>query len=110
MRALGLAIASLFVTSCFASQTETCGDTLCPPGTRCAPDGASCVLQAQVDACQGQPDGAACTFGNATGGCVGGVCMPSGCGDGRLDPSEECEGADLGGATCATLGYYRGTL
>jgi len=28
------------------------------------------------------------------------------CGDGFLDPAEACDGAELGEATCATLGYY----
>ncbi len=33
------------------------------------------------------------------------------CGDGELDvPEEQCEGADLGGETCETLGYYGGDL
>ncbi len=34
------------------------------------------------------------------------------CGDGFLDPGEDCDGAELGGATCASLGHYHalGTL
>ncbi len=34
------------------------------------------------------------------------------CGDGFIDPAEACDGADLGQATCGSLGYYRteGTL
>ncbi|MBX3229162.1 MAG: hypothetical protein KIT84_02415 [Labilithrix sp.] len=32
------------------------------------------------------------------------------CGDGRLDPGEECEGFDLRGATCDALGLAVGTL
>jgi cysteine-rich repeat protein len=30
--------------------------------------------------------------------------LPS-CGDGHKDPGEQCDGADLGGLTCVTLGY-----
>jgi len=28
------------------------------------------------------------------------------CGDGFVDPDEQCDGADLAGATCASLGFY----
>ena len=28
------------------------------------------------------------------------------CGDGVVDPGEECDGANLGGATCESLGHY----
>jgi len=32
------------------------------------------------------------------------------CGDGVIDATEQCDGADLGGNTCLTLGYLGGTL
>ncbi|MCA9715517.1 MAG: hypothetical protein KC468_12645 [Myxococcales bacterium] len=32
------------------------------------------------------------------------------CGDGNIDPNEQCDGVDLGGLTCATLGYDGGSL
>ncbi len=32
------------------------------------------------------------------------------CGNGVIDPGEECDGEDLGGATCEDLGYYGGEL
>jgi hypothetical protein len=35
---------------------------------------------------------------------------PSNCGNGVLDDGEDCDGADLGGATCQTLGHTEGTL
>lgn len=46
---------------------------------------------------------------------TGMVCTPaivgaSYCGDGTLDASEDCDGVDLGGASCVTLGYGSGTL
>ncbi|HEY3357983.1 MAG TPA: hypothetical protein VGQ83_32340 [Polyangia bacterium] len=39
-------------------------------------------------------------------------CQPQRCGDGVRDDArgEECDGADLGGATCQALGYFAGTL
>jgi hypothetical protein len=38
------------------------------------------------------------------------ACIAPTCGDGIRSASESCEGTDLGGATCATLGYAGGTL
>lgn len=35
---------------------------------------------------------------------------PELCGNGVLDPGEDCDGADLGGMTCEDLGYYEGVL
>ncbi|MBI3178840.1 MAG: hypothetical protein HYZ27_04225, partial [Deltaproteobacteria bacterium] len=32
------------------------------------------------------------------------------CGDGAIDPGEECDGGNLGGATCVGLGFSGGTL
>ncbi len=36
--------------------------------------------------------------------------VPETCGNGRLDPGEQCEGADLGGETCTSRGYLEGAL
>lgn len=45
-----------------------------------------------------------CTFD--TSGCVA-----PGCGNGVIEtPTEQCEGANLGGATCQSLGFVQGTL
>jgi len=35
---------------------------------------------------------------------------PPGCGNGVVEVAESCDGADLGGATCASLGFLSGTL
>jgi len=37
-------------------------------------------------------------------------CAQAGCGNGRIDDGEECDGSDLGGATCASIGYVTGSL
>lgn len=37
-------------------------------------------------------------------------CAQAGCGNGRIDDGEECDGSDLGGATCASIGYTSGSL
>ncbi len=41
-------------------------------------------------------------------GCAGGP--PATCGNGVIDPGESCDGANLGGATCQSLGFTGGTL
>jgi hypothetical protein len=43
-----------------------------------------------------------------TGGCVPGVLTT--CGNGVKETAEPCDGLDLGGATCESLGFLRGTL
>jgi len=35
---------------------------------------------------------------------------PGGCGDGMIDPGEYCDGENLNGETCESLGYVGGTL
>jgi Protein of unknown function (DUF1566) len=42
--------------------------------------------------------------------CVPAVKGGAYCGDGTIDPGEECEPSDLGGATCTSLGFRPGTL
>jgi hypothetical protein len=37
-------------------------------------------------------------------------CGPPGCGDGVMDPGEQCDGEDLGGVTCVSLGLAGGEL
>jgi hypothetical protein len=32
------------------------------------------------------------------------------CGNGKIDPGEQCDGSDFGGATCQSLGFAGGTL
>jgi len=49
-------------------------------------------------------DGASCPLGES---CQGGACVPL-CGNGIVDPGEACDGADLGGATCVSLGFAGG--
>ncbi len=40
---------------------------------------------------------------------LSGAALP-GCGNGVVDPGEQCDGADLNGADCSTLGFSGGTL
>ena len=78
---------------CLQSYSVTCADgTVCPGGTICspmtAPDG--CVTPAEIAACAGIADGMPC----ATGWCDHGVCVPTVCGNGRVDLGEVCDPPD----------------
>ncbi len=74
------------------------GAPLPPGGSSAAGEGTS----------GGEPPGGAGTAGGiAPGGAGGGA---SDCGNGRIDDEEECDGEDLGGATCESLGFTAGAL
>ncbi len=81
---------------------EACGDGVIQSGEACddqnQQNGDGCDSSCQVEAgwqCAEEPS----------------VCVYL-CGNGTLDPGEECEGADLNGASCATVpgGFTGGTL
>ncbi|MBM4320248.1 MAG: hypothetical protein FJ125_09860, partial [Deltaproteobacteria bacterium] len=74
---------------------EECDGTAFPAGC----SGCDCFGQAGILRC-----GADCRFD--TGGCRDN----SECGDGEIDRGEECDGAELGGATCASRGRAEGEL
>ncbi|MCD6407073.1 IPT/TIG domain-containing protein, partial [Candidatus Aerophobetes bacterium] len=65
--------------------------------------------------CQGEPDGTKCNGGVCCSGvccrgdCQDGLCIPF-CGNGKIDPGEQCDGNDFGEQTCESLGFARGTL
>jgi Putative metal-binding motif len=94
-------------------QGEPCvTDAECGPGMECV-DGV-CVPVVVPD-CQpnsslecvcedGQPGLRHCVNG-AWSDCI---CEDIPCGNGIIDPDEECDGEDLGGVTCADLGYFQG--
>ena len=56
----------------------------------CAPMMMVCVIQERLDSCKlPKVDGDDCTYpGTLDGSCLGGVCVPVGCGDGRIDGAE----------------------
>jgi hypothetical protein len=105
------AVALSMATGCLHVDPVTCPDgSVCPHGTHC--DGANhrCVSPDQSAACEGMSDGDPCMVGTKTGTCIAGACVSAICGDGVREPNEECEGDDVGGNSCETLGYYGGPL
>jgi cysteine-rich repeat protein len=63
---------------------------VCAPGTMCVGDDL-CATPEQLAACAGIADGDTCSIFGIVGSCYQGVCTPSGCGNGVLDPGEACD-------------------
>jgi len=105
-----LALMGLVTTAgCLAPQAQLCGSVLCAPQLVCAPTG-GCVLPLQLESCNGKANSDPCVFAAVNGVCVDGVCLEHFCGDGVVQPPEQCEGTNLDGKDCQAAGFYRGTL
>ena len=87
--------------ACVASETTPCEDgSVCAVGLVCArvADQPLCVDPGQLAACGELPELAPCDLGV----CHDHVCLPVGCGNGRVDPGEQCDdGNNAGGDGCA---------
>jgi hypothetical protein len=102
--AVMLALASV---GCIEPSSVVCNSgRICPPGSRCDVMRDRCVEFGQDLPCVGQPEDSACKFRDFPGTCRGGVCERNVCGDGYVTDTEDCEGAELGGETCESQGYY----
>src|SRR5687768_3988636 len=101
-----LAVCAFALIGCIESSSVVCGDgTLCPAGATCDVANQRCLSGGQVAACDGLAEGAPCTFAGAPGKCHVGACEPFACGDGEKTGTEACDGDDLGGESCASLGF-----
>lgn len=102
---LGYDGGSLVCTAeCIINEGACCLD-------ECAANSSSCV-NGQESNCEASPTGCyawgpqtPCAFG-----CNGNACLDPGCGDGAVDPGEECDSFNLNGENCVSLGYDGGTL
>ncbi len=64
-----------FVTAgCLGPGLDECAGRICPRGLVCAPLAETCVLPAQIDACQNRAEGAACLVFDDVGQCRDGLC------------------------------------
>lgn len=88
----GLLVVLSLVAACAESATVTCpAGIVCPQGQVCSPLG-GCVLPQQLDACDPPPaDGFCALPGGEQGGCIDGVCLKIGCGNGVVEPGERCD-------------------
>ena len=90
--------------SCVRSDLATCGSELiCPEGSVCTPAGDRCVLSAQIDACRGNAERAACSYLGALGTCAGGLCITAD--EGRFTVSVSLPGN--GGGRVVSCGSSR---
>lgn len=92
--------------ACFQSTSTICaterGDVWCAPATVCTRFG--CAREAEVAACAGLDEGAACTSSETPlGVCQGDVCRTLVCGDGAVGPGEICDdGNTIAGDGCSS--------
>ncbi len=96
-----------FDTSGCETHVAICGNNVLEPGEECDGDdlgGATCESL-------GYSGGTLACLSDCsdfdTSGCETHVAI---CGNNVLEPDEECDGDDLGGATCESLGFDRGVL
>lgn len=89
------------------AATGPCGNGALDPGEQC--DGANLNGADCLTLMQGFVGGTLACAGNCTLNTSG--CMaPAGCGDGMIGGTEQCDGANLNGATCTSQGFMGGTL
>jgi cysteine-rich repeat protein len=81
----------LALTGCLQPQLTPCGDDWCLEGSTCVAD-ALCASADQIAACAGVSDGDTCAVGGGVGRCDRGVCVAVGCGNGKIDLGETCDG------------------
>jgi hypothetical protein len=101
----------LVLAGCLEPSATTCDDgRVCPPGAVCDPLHHLCVEPQQLASCGlGDLDGASCVLDAAgdLGTCHQHVCLAPGCGNGVLDPGEDCDGEVPPDKTdCTNVGYY----
>jgi hypothetical protein len=105
-------------------DTTDCLEVVCGDGVvggdeqcDCGPMGDGCTAaQLANQSCTTRPSPAGGNYGGGTLACNSPESCTfdeSGCyycGDGAIDPGEQCDGADLGGATCQSQGFDAGSL
>jgi hypothetical protein len=77
-----------------------------PTDTGVCADGDGDLVHDGIDNCPDTPNP---VQQDSDGDRVGDACPSSPCGNGSIDSGEECDGADLAGETCETLGCREGT-
>ena len=101
-----VALAICVQVGCLEVASQPCGSLICPAGTACSSELERCVDPSQIDACSSVGDGEICSYDEVEGVCDRGVCIAQTCGDGIVTAPEQCEPGELGGLTCAQLGFY----
>jgi cysteine-rich repeat protein len=93
-------VLALACAGCITEKLVPCGDVVCAPDATCS--AGRCLDPAVIAACNGRPNGMACTTPGLSGVCSAGACTPPGCGNGFVDPGEVCDdGNTVGGDGCS---------
>ncbi len=97
MRSMVLVIGSLAIAACVEPGTVSCGDFVCASGSRCMSTGIEgrpprCVSAQQQLDCEGSQPLATCASAGRCYPLVEGLaCLDAGCGNGFVDPAEQCD-------------------
>lgn len=83
-------LAALLSSACVSPSSVACGQYVCAADEVCTPGG--CATQADVDACSGLAEGAACMTTSGHGACQSGACRIAICGNGVVEGTEVCDG------------------
>lgn len=95
------------MAGCVQSSSLVCPDgRVCPSGSQCYEPLSICVVPEQLTVCEGALQESPCVAAGTNGYCISGACIDETCGDDIAIGNEECDGVDLAGETCASLGYY----
>ena len=100
-----------FLPGCPGSKAEKCPwGEVCHPGEVCYKPTEQCVLPDQISSCRDKDDYEPCDYRDSPlySVCRNGICLVPSCGDSIIDPGEICDGTDLGGETCESIGYHEG--
>ncbi len=92
----------MLLIGCYDDPVRHCPVVDCPSNMVC--DNANgCAFKEQLEQCDDQPDGTACSYpGVANGECKDELCLPSGCGNGILTSGEVCDdGNTTNGDNCS---------
>jgi cysteine-rich repeat protein len=92
-RRAGIVAALALMQACAGPGTTECSSgRICPRGLVCAEEHDRCVLESQVNACDGRSNGAACGFAEVDQGeCDDGVCFAVACGNEIQQSAEMCD-------------------
>ncbi|HET9953246.1 MAG TPA: DUF4215 domain-containing protein [Polyangiaceae bacterium] len=90
-----LSLWASLLTSCYDTLTDDCGGWSCPDGWRCTANRDSCTQTDCGDRVVQLDQGEQCDDGNTidNDGCNS-ICKSELCGNGVVDPKEECDGGD----------------
>jgi cysteine-rich repeat protein len=86
------AIIAIALAGCVRAELVTCADgSTCPLGKVCDAVHGGCVGPDQLAVCTGAVFDSPCTSNEVNGACFDGVCLPTGCGNGVIEPGEQCD-------------------